>query len=73
MAVPHLIFYHPCLRIVLTSINFHNQFGFRAIKVHDVIADNSLPVKLAIAELFLSKSPPKPGFGVGHILPKLAG
>jgi hypothetical protein len=58
-------------RIVMDrTIQLHNQFLLRAIKVHNVIANTVLSSKFSIPELPLSQNLPQPRFGLGGIVPQ---
>ena len=56
-------------RIVLTAIDFYNQFCSRAVEVNDVVFNDSLSIKLE-PNLFHSDMCPKFSLGVSHIVPE---
>jgi hypothetical protein len=58
---------------MLTPINFNHQFGVGAIKVHDIIEDNSLAIKSAVFDLSLPEPQPEKGLGLRQVLAQLPG
>jgi len=45
----------------------------RAIEIDNVVAYNSLPIKLEVLYLPFPDPHPKKGFGLGYVLPKVSG
>jgi len=56
---------------MLTAINFNHQLGVWTIKVHDIVANDSLPIKSTIFDLSLSELQPEKGLRLGLIAAKL--
>ena len=46
-----------CLSIVLSAINFNGQFHFRAVEIHDVLANAVLTAELFAKVLFAQDVP----------------
>ena len=57
--------------IMLAAVQFNNQLTRRAVKVHDIVSNVFLPVKLVTSDAFLSHILPELKFCISGILAKL--
>lgn len=66
-----ILFFYLSMKM-LPTVQFNDQDSLPAIKIHDVITDNPLPVKTGPSKLFTAKSSPKKAFSVCHIMAKFS-
>ena len=59
--------------VVLSPVDFNDQFGFEADEIRDVAALWSLASKLQVSELSIAQSPPQRLLNVGRMRTHLAG
>jgi hypothetical protein len=56
--------------MMLAAVQFNNQLTRRAIKIHDIVPNVFLPVKLLTSEAFLSPILPELKFCISGVLAK---
>ena len=66
-----VVFFEPCVFIMLGSVQFNGKSSRTAIKIHDEVADDLLPPKSN--RLLLQEVEPQVSLFFGHVLSEIPG